>query len=505
MAVFNLFATAIHAKAHDAYTATSGSSGGAQSGGNSPAPESKPPTKPKKPAGLRAELERYVDAVVDGVVSRRGFAAALRVNDELRRQEQEVGRETKTAKSSTPTKKFFTGARSCKLNAARRVVAVGDLHGDIAKAREAFKVGGLVDETDSWCGGDSVAVQVGDQLDRGSSEVELLYWLRRLRVEARGAGGDVHVVTGNHEVMNVAGDFRYATRGALDEFSRAAKAFNAGEAFKTMVLGKTTTKNKSTHVDQKSRDADLSSSSSSSSSSLAMRMQNMDEQERARFEELRPGGRVTRKFLADQPTVLQIGSTVFVHGGVTPPHIRYGVDRINEEGRKWMLGERGDSMPSFYRGRDAVVWTREYSHNDKGRCECQQLEEVLGAMHARRMVVGHTIQDDGVNAACGERVFRVDVGLSKGCGDGEPEVLEILDDTQVRVLRKGKEPVVLSTGVCALPQAAAKAPPAPASSSKPRASSSSGSGFAPSSFLEGRRGAGRRGAPPSSSSPFACR
>ena len=37
-------------------------------------------------------------------------------------------------------------------------------------------------------------------------------------------------------------------------------------------------------------------------------------------------------------------------------------------------------------------------------------------------VVGHTIQEQGINSACAERVFRIDVGLSKGCGNGEPEV-----------------------------------------------------------------------------------
>ena len=37
-------------------------------------------------------------------------------------------------------------------------------------------------------------------------------------------------------------------------------------------------------------------------------------------------------------------------------------------------------------------------------------------------VVGHTIQEQGINSACAERVFRIDVGMSKGCGNGEPEV-----------------------------------------------------------------------------------
>ena len=41
---------------------------------------------------------------------------------------------------------------------------------------------------------------------------------------------------------------------------------------------------------------------------------------------------------------------------------------------------------------------------------------------AQRMVVGHTIQEAGINTACNDRVFRIDVGLSQGCGDGAPEV-----------------------------------------------------------------------------------
>ena len=45
-------------------------------------------------------------------------------------------------------------------------------------------------------------------------------------------------------------------------------------------------------------------------------------------------------------------------------------------------------------------------------------------MFASSQVVGHTIQEQGINSACGEKVFRIDVGLSKGCGNGEPEVSE---------------------------------------------------------------------------------
>ena len=40
---------------------------------------------------------------------------------------------------------------------------------------------------------------------------------------------------------------------------------------------------------------------------------------------------------------------------------------------------------------------------------------------AQRMVVGHTIQGAGINTACDDRVYRIDVGLSRGCGNGNPE------------------------------------------------------------------------------------
>ena len=60
---------------------------------------------------------------------------------------------------------------------------------------------------------------------------------------------------------------------------------------------------------------------------------------------------------------------------------------------------------------------------DARRCNCAALEETLSLLPgAQRMVVGHTIQEAGINSACNDRVFRIDVGLSAGCGDGMPEV-----------------------------------------------------------------------------------
>ena len=62
--------------------------------------------------------------------------------------------------------------------------------------------------------------QVGDQLDRGDNEIEILYFLERLQQEAEAAGGALHVLTGNHETMNAQGRFRYATQDGTAHFQR---------------------------------------------------------------------------------------------------------------------------------------------------------------------------------------------------------------------------------------------------------------------------------------------
>ncbi|KAG8089671.1 hypothetical protein GUJ93_ZPchr0011g27184 [Zizania palustris] len=51
------------------------------------------------------------------------------------------------------------------------------------------------------------------------------------------------------------------------------------------------------------------------------------------------------------------------------------------------------------------------------------------------MIMGHTIQTEGITAVCGAQAVRVDVGLSRGCGNGLPEVLEINGGgTEVRII-----------------------------------------------------------------------
>ena len=80
--------------------------------------------------------------------------------------------------------------------------AIGDLHGDAVATRRALRLAGVLHpQRDAWTGGQTVVVQVGDQLDRGDDELEVLNLLHRLSQQATAAGGALHVLCGNHEMM----------------------------------------------------------------------------------------------------------------------------------------------------------------------------------------------------------------------------------------------------------------------------------------------------------------
>jgi hypothetical protein len=127
--------------------------------------------------------------------------------------------------------------------------------------------------------------------------------------------------------------------------------------------------------------------------------------------------------------VAQVGDSVFVHGGVLPHHVRYGIERLNRETAAWMRGTA--PPPALLQQEDAPIWTRVYS-TPGAPADCVQLAQALNALGAKRMVVGHTPQPQGITHACDERVYRIDTGMSRFYG-GPVQVLEIVGD-RVRVL-----------------------------------------------------------------------
>jgi hypothetical protein len=95
--------------------------------------------------------------------------------------------------------------------APRRVVAVGDLHGDLRAFGAIGRACGLLDERGSWRGAGTHLVLMGDLVGGEHSRL-LLNAVIRLEREAFRAGGRVHALLGNHDLLPIAGRFGKLTR-----------------------------------------------------------------------------------------------------------------------------------------------------------------------------------------------------------------------------------------------------------------------------------------------------
>jgi hypothetical protein len=296
--------------------------------------------------------------------------------------------------------------------AGRRLVAIGDVHGDFKQTMRALELGKVMDADGRWVGGTTVLVQVGDILDRGDNELAIMRKFANLAKQARKEGGDVLVVHGNHEIMNVLGDFRYATKGAYAECARYAEA-------KRQKLVEKLGEENAPPLPETPEDVNPETYRGVL----------------ARRDLFLPGGEMALR-MAKNPTVLQVGDTVFAHAGIDMRAVEYGFQALNDDVAAWMAGVK-KTPPNMVLEEKGVVWTREYGGADAGvtaeASACRRLGEALDAVGAKRLVVGHTPQQGGVSSGCGGRLWRSDVGVSRGIYGAKPQVIEIVNG-RVRVL-----------------------------------------------------------------------
>lgn len=98
-------------------------------------------------------------------------------------------------------------------NEIDRVVAFADVHGAYAELLGLLRETGILDAQDHWAAGTTHLVSLGDLLDRGADSRKVMDLLMRLQGEAQAQGGQLHVLLGNHEAMNILGDLRYVEAG----------------------------------------------------------------------------------------------------------------------------------------------------------------------------------------------------------------------------------------------------------------------------------------------------
>ena len=98
----------------------------------------------------------------------------------------------------------------------RKVVSIGDLHGDFVAAVRALRIAGAIATPSGgqelgdpylWKGGSMILVVLGDIVDRGDNSREIFELLFYLQDQAQHHlhGGDVVIIMGNHEQLRLVG------------------------------------------------------------------------------------------------------------------------------------------------------------------------------------------------------------------------------------------------------------------------------------------------------------
>ena len=170
-----------------------------------------------------------------------------------------------------------------------RVVAIGDIHGDLDAFVGILQRAQLIDPIRRWSGGKTTLVQTGDFLDRGPKARAVMDLLMSMQKDAQRQGGRVVVLMGNHEAMNIIGDWRYVTNNDYASFADDGP-------------------------DPKKRKAVDSSKPDGFAERCAS---------------LAPEGKYG-KWLRSLPAVARVNDSIFLHGGIVPDLASSSVDKLNE-------------------------------------------------------------------------------------------------------------------------------------------------------------------------------
>ena len=335
----------------------------------------------------------------------------------------------------------------------QRVIAISDVHGAYDSMVRTLSAAGVVDEELNWSARETQLVITGDLLDRGDDSRKVMDLVMQLEEQAANDGGRVHLLLGNHEVMNLLGDLRYVSSGEYAAFAADEIAEDRERWFQQYAA---------------------SQSAGSDENDL-----------RVKFADLAPPGFFAHRrafapdgkygsWLLQKPLIAVINRTAFVHGGLPPLVAELGLNGINErlgsEARRYAeavttLQEAGLLSPveNFYdhpelveslaqdpEGEAAIraaaaelVALNDSDINSAGGplwyrgtvgcgplIETERLDAALDALGADRVVIGHTpTLTRHVLQRLDGRVVEIDTGMLQSAYAGVGNALLLEGDT----------------------------------------------------------------------------
>ena len=126
---------------------------------------------------------------------------------------------------------FFSLVLSCQSmieqpqqkKAQNRLLAIGDVHADLDATKEVLILAGIIDSNHTWIAKNTILVQTGDLTDRGPDGDSILQFMNQLEQEAPKHNSQFITLIGNHESMNLMGDWRYVSKEDVQDFGGLEK------------------------------------------------------------------------------------------------------------------------------------------------------------------------------------------------------------------------------------------------------------------------------------------
>ena len=343
------------------------------------------------------------------------------------------------------------GAEQYSWTDVPRIVAISDPHGAYEAMVRTLKNADVIDDDRNWSGGETHLVITGDMMDRGADSRKVMDLVMQLEEQALVDGGMVHLLLGNHEVMNMVGDLRYVAPGEYAAFVEDESAEERERWFRIF-------------------------------SAQRLSIGKPDEAAlRAEFDKARPPGffghrqafsseGLYGRWLMEKPLMVVVNGNAFVHGGMPPLVAELGLDALNDTLRSevseyvaqiGVLNEAGlmDPALSFYKHEEQakslgmvaqlpaeiryalqVITDLNGSkvHGPKGPLwyrgtvgcgaliEGDRLTDALRAVGAERVVIGHTpTQSKQVLGRLDGLVIEIDTGMLKLAYSGSGNALII--------------------------------------------------------------------------------
>jgi len=306
------------------------------------------------------------------------------------------------------------------------------VHGAYDRFITILRAAGLIDGRERWAGGRAIFVQTGDVLDRGPDSRKALDLLRRLEGEASRAGGRVHALLGNHEVMRMLGDLRYVSSREYAAF-RSVESEQLRERYYLAVMTDAATR---------------ASGAGQKFDAPAFRTAFLDRTPFGWVEmqvAFGPKGEYGR-WLRERDTMVEVNGIVFVHGGISPSVAVLGCAKVNAAVRSELRAKPAaldakQAADLLAPREDGPLWYRGLALESESAF-ASELESILRELNARAIVTGHTVTVDGrVTTRFGGRVIQLDTGMLGGTfyPAGRAAALEIRDGTFTAIYEDKRE------------------------------------------------------------------